>query len=76
MCYLFARFNICATSLLPYFGEDLEEYSSLLEFETLKQQWVTKDAALNLIDVNTRFDDAHIDLDWLKFVLFCVYTHV
>ena len=26
--------------------------------------------------VNTRFDDAQLDLDPLKFALSCVYTHV
>ena len=32
------------------------------------------DAAL--IDLNTRLDDAHINLDGLKFVFIRVYTHV
>ena len=39
--------------------------------------YVLKDAALNrMIALNTHLDDAHIDMDKLKFVLFRVYNHV
>ena len=36
-----------------------------------------KEDALNrVIVLNTHLYDAHIDMDRLKFVLFCIYNHV
>ena len=37
---------------------------------------VKVDALNRVIGKNTHLDDAHIDMDWLKSVLFCIYTHV